>query len=359
MSNIIAFQPAQQRSRADNLTALMAGLAQERRRPDDVFWLKENAELLGVFAATGAQLRPADLIPYTEFYAQIEERLRFYPQYYRFFLSICLDLEDLGFGGRKGEALCQWVAANGLAAAELSDLQRAEACRLLARRGAADPIADSALGDRLRGFSERAATFALPNKKAAYELTHIVFYLSEYGQRDPGLSTAALTSLEFAGLLAYLDQNHDLLAEVCTALHFAKAKLSPIWTDAVARAHAQIAPKAGPQDTGHDAFHAYLVTGWAQAVRGDPSFEREVPWGPLHFAGPPEPASALRPLSECLYDLGTARSGDWSGMRGHVVPYLDPACREILKRAEASTTRFDAFFEGFARANGKQLSEVG
>ena len=67
----------------------------------------------------------------------------FFPQYYRFLLGLCLDLEDLGIGGQKGSKLVQWVADQGLARAELSDLQRAEARRLCLRRGI-DPVAEDA-----------------------------------------------------------------------------------------------------------------------------------------------------------------------------------------------------------------------
>lgn len=355
MSNIISFPTRPVSCRKENLVQLMGGLAQDRHRSDDVFWLKENAELLGMMASTGMKFSEAELRPYEEFYDCMEERLQFYPQYYRFFLSICLDLEDLGLDGAKGAGLCRWVAQNGLAEAELSDLQRAEACRLLARRDAVDPASLAGLSARLQEFTERAATFALPNKKAAYELTHIVYYISEYGKRDPQLNEGTLTSLEFAGVLAYLDQNYDLLAEVCTALIFAGAEVSKIWSDAVADAHAQIIPTAGPaKSPALDAYHAYLVTGWAQHAAGAASFEHSVPEGPLHFDAPMRGPSALRPLSSCLYDLGNARSGDWSGMRGRIVPYLDADSRDILQRAEASSSKFGEFFQGFARANGGQ-----
>ena len=351
MSNVISFRPAPVISRTENLAALLQGVSEGRRPKDDVFWLKENAELLGVLAATSEPLAADALAPYADFYDGIEEKIGFYPQYYRFFLSICLDLEDLGMPGNKAEALCNWVASTGLAQSELSDLQRAEARRLLARRGAAKSVSEGALGERLRHFVERYETFALPNKKAAYELTHIVFYLSEYGKCDPELSTAARTSLEYAGVLAYLDQNHDLLAEVCTALHFAGGTPSDIWSDAVSLSHLNMRPTLEmPASPMADAYHAYLVTGWAQLVMDAPGFEAEVPLGPLFFASDMMSSSALRPLSECLYDLGTGRSGDWSGMRGQVIPYLDPATSAVLQRAEASTDKFDAFFEGFARA---------
>lgn len=353
MSNILAFPTPQERPPAQDFAALCAGVAGARRLPDDVHWLKENAELLGVLAATQTNLSLEALRPYDEFYDTIEEKLRFYPQYYRFFVSICLDLEDLGLDGCKGAALCKWAAAVGLADAELSDLQRAEAQRLLARRGAARPVGEGDLGARLRGFIERPSTFALPNKKAAYELTHIVFYLSEYGRHDPMLSETALTSLEYVGVVAYLDQDHDLLAEVCIAMRFAGYTPSPIWSDAVAVAHDRIVPTSRAEAaTEADGYHAYLVTGWAQALAGDSCFEGDMGGYPLSFVDQGRRTSALRPLSECLLDLGNVRSGDWSGMRGQVIPYLDPHSSEILRQAEESTDKFSGFFEQFARVSG-------
>ena len=353
MSNIVAFQPKLRPDRAQSLEALLEVVCTHRRRTDDVFWLKENAEVLNLLVATAEPLPPNALGPFETFYEEIEERLRFYPQYYRFFLSICLDLEDLGLDGCKGTKLCDWVASVGLADAELSDLQRAEARRLLARRGAARPVSHGTLGERLRRFVERPETFALPNKKAAYELTHIVFYLSEYGKHDPGLSADAMTSLEYTGLVAYLDQNHDLLAEVCTAIRFAGGYPSPVWVENVAKAHASIMPEETETESQTvEAFHEFLVTGWAQAVAGAPCFEVEMQRGGVRFVNRLPVRSALRGLSECLFDLGAARHGDWSGMRGRVIPFLDAQSRAIVQSAEASVDNFGAFFEGFARASG-------
>lgn len=360
MSNVITFQPTMKRSRSQNLSALMIAVAQNRRSLDDVFWLKENAEVLGMLVATEAKISVDDLAPYVKFYDQIGEKIQFYPQYYRFFLSICLDLEDLGFDGGKSETLCQWVADAGLIKAELSDLQRAEARRLLARRGVTENRGPSTIDDRLRRFAERAETFAIPNKKAAYELTHIVFYLSEYGKKNPQLSEGMVTSLQFTGVLAYLDQNHDLLAEVCTALQFAGIAPSLIWREAVAAAHSRISPTNEVLRYPHrDAFHTYLVTGWAQTVMGSISFEAQVPDGALNFFSNIRRTSVLRPLSECLYDLGPLRNGDWALMRGRIMATLDAQSQKILAEAEASTDKFLPFFEGFARASTNWAAKAG
>ncbi len=349
MTNVITLKRREPISLQTRQSRLIASFATERRQTDDVFWLKENAELLGILSATGAKLSLNALAPFETFYAQIEERIQFFPQYYRFLISLCLDLEDLGMPGDKGAALCAWADEAGLAEAELSDLQRAEARRLLARRGAAG-LRDAALDTRLHGFIERSGTFAMPNKKAAYELTHIVFYLAEYGARDPQISTQAVTSLEYAGLLAYLDQNIDLLAEVCAALRFAGQVPSAIWQDAVQSAHSNCVIVADVDGALYDGYHEYLVTGWASHISGGAAFRTNIPEGSLRFLQRSGGAGALRTMSERMFEMGQARNGDWQQMRDHVAPYLGADGHDVLAGAEQSTDKFDAFFEGFARA---------
>ena len=349
MSNVVLLRPIRTQQSQDVAAQLIAGVAQGRRLPDDVFWLKENAELLGVLAATGAQVDEAALAPFQTFYGEIAERLQFFPQYYRFLLSICLDLEDLGLPGEQGAKLTRWVAREGLAGAELSDLQRGEARRLLARRDAASD-ADPALDARLHRFIARSATFAVPNKKAAYELTHIVFYLSDYGQRDPQLAPEAIQSLKFAGILAYLDQNIDLLAEVCTALRFAGARVAPVWEAAVTQVHNAITLDQTGRAPLNDLFHEYLVTGWMVQVSGAPAFTAPIPDAPLRFHRAITATGALRSMSECMFELGDNRSGDWHQMRPHVLSMLGPNGHDVLRQAETSTDQFESFFEGFARA---------
>lgn len=347
MTNIIRFPMTMQPSREENAARLLACFAENRRALDDVFWLKENAEVLGIFVATRQPLAEDALRPFQTFYDRIEDRMQFFPQYYRFLLSICLDLEDLGMEGNKGEALCAFVARTGLADAELSDLQRVEARRLLSRRGAACVVGAEQLDARLQAFMARSETFAMPNKKAAYELTHLVFYLSEYGRKPIELSASVLTSLEYVGVLSYLDQNVDLLAEVCTALRFAGRTPSPIWEEAVARSHHAMAPT--PTATGADGYHAYLVTGWACTAAKGEAFLTPIPDGAAHFSTPGQSDGALRPLSTCLFELGHNRRAEWHKMRAHVLSYLDADGHEVLIKAEQSTDTFEAFFEGFAR----------
>ena len=349
MTNIISLNVPPRRLRLSERTpALIRCFAEHRRIMDDVFWLKENAEMLNILECTGQAVTSVALAPMAAFYDSLPDRLTFFPQYYRFLLSIGLDLEDLGMPGDQMQALCDMVLRQGLADAELSDLQRAEARRLLARRGL-HTRADAGLDDRLRAFIERSATFALPNKKAAYELTHIVFYLSEYGRRDPQLSQAALRSLEYAGILAYLDQNMDLLAEICVALRQAGAQPNVLWETAV-RDHLRAYTIRQDVDAPlSDGYHEYLVSLWAVAMMGHDDSGAIVPDGRVVFAPQMPTDSALRPMSAVLLSWTGVRQPDWHSMRDAMLDAVPPEAAMIIEGAE-KTAHFEPFFETFARA---------
>lgn len=350
MSNILAFPLRATTGPASSIGGLTDAVRDGRHVQSNVFWLKENAELLGMLAACNLDMPAQVLAGYDEIYSSLNDQMRLYPQYYRFWLSICLDLEDLGMSATYGEELCHWAAETGLAEAELSDLQRAEARRLQARRGAGPAVDGGALGARLRQFISRSNTFALPNKKAAYELTHIVFYLSDYGKIDPQLDTGALTSLEYAGVLAFLDQDMDLLAEVCTAQRYAGVTPSKVWTDAVATAHCGMHLYTEAGAPLNDGFHAYLVTGWAMQAEGQTGFRTPVPDGPLRIALDANQPSALRPISAWLGETTQPRRrGDWGAVRNDILDRLCDTGRAVLERAEHSSPVFEAFFERFAR----------
>lgn len=348
MSNVVSIGLPRRPNLAQRQAVLLENFALHRRGPQDVYWLKENAEVLNVLATSGAELAPSALKIYENFYAEIEERLRFFPQYYRFLLSICLDLEDLGLPGEKAQGLCQWAHDSDLVASELSDLQRAEAERLLTRRGI--QTKDHGLEERLRSFICHSETFTLPNKKAAYELTHIVFYLSQYGQKNPMLSKAAITSLEFAGLMAYLDQDIDLLSEVCVALRFADVTPSAIWEDWLAHELGGFVLCSAPSGAQTDAYHEYLVTSWWASVSGGQGFPGMPQQGGVEITRAGARKGPLRAMSELMFDLGSARSGDWRQMRHMLEAKLEEEQHHILRGAAQSSKHFDAFFEGFSRA---------
>ena len=357
MTNVLTFRPRPPRQSTDDRLALhLDCFANARRNIDDVFWMKEVAELLNILEATGQSLGPAALGPLESFYAGIERRMGFFPQYYRFLLSIAQDLEALGLPGEKSHSLVEWALHQRLAEAELSDLQRGEARRLMLRSGIDPMAADRGLDDRLRAFTARTATFALPNKKAAYELTHTVFYLSEYGRRDPRLPEATLTSLTFAGTLAFLDQNADLLAEVCIALRYAGQTPPALWEAWIAeevRLYSLIETEIAPLS---DDYHEYFVANWAMAVAGKPIFEADMPKGRVVFHAATGRAPVLRELSEALFALEGPRSAEWPLLRGLLAPQLSDGSQEVLNAAERALPGFETFVEGFVRASQPGLA---
>ena len=89
MTNIVQLNvPSRRQTSHERHAALMQSFASSRRFGDDVFWLKENAELLNILECTGASVDDQALSAYHGFYDKVENRLQFFPQYYRFLLSI-------------------------------------------------------------------------------------------------------------------------------------------------------------------------------------------------------------------------------------------------------------------------------
>ncbi|MGJ8606143.1 MAG: DUF6902 family protein [Marivita sp.] len=356
MTNVIHLStPSRINPQEARLGALLSCFSEHRRFVDDVFWLKENAEILNILESTGTKLGSDALDAYTGFYASVEKRMRFFPQYYRFFLGIVLDLEDLGMPGTEGEKLVHWACDQSLPQAELSDLQRTEAVRLLSRRGVTPNGDIHALEARARHFMARSDTFALPNKKAAYELTHLVFYLSEYGRRDPQIDDAAKRSLHFAGLLAFIEQNADLLAEICIAMRYAGETPPTLWTDWLKRETALFTVTEGQTVSVQDDYHEFLVCNWHQATIGEAAFVKSVLADRMRFDRSTGRATPMREMSEAMFNLDDARSGDWMSMRLQMEDALSPEAMTVLAQAETSSRHFADFFHGFARAAPKTL----
>lgn len=359
MSNVVYLNvPGPKDRRATAIGAMIRSFSALRRGPEDVFWLKENAELLSILVATKQDVPQSLLEAYAPFYDAAEEKLAFFPQYYRFILSIALDLEALGMSGSVAERLCHWAREQDLAGGETSDIQRQEAARLLARRGLSPVSGPDDAERRLRDFIAQPKRFALPNKKAAFELTHIVFYLSEYGRKDPQLDPTVQRSLENAGIVAFLDGNIDLLAEICVAMRYAGFNYVETWGQWIAHKvkdmdiDEQRDAQGGPVPVA-DQYHEYLTANWFLGTRGDAIFaglEKLGQGGRLSFHRTRPASGALREMTMQLYRMGDTRAADWSEMRGRMDPALSDAARDHLDLAVQSASGFDAFFEDFARA---------
>lgn len=341
MSNVIALAtPTRMRPPTERHEALLSTFALMRRSDGDVYWLKENAELLNILECTGQVVGEPALSVLQPVYDDLVQRMEFFPQYYRFHLSIALDAEALGMVGTTAERLIDHARRQGLPDAELSDLQRMEARRLFARRGQIAVPRDTGLEDRLRDFMERAKTFVLPNKKAAYELPHIVFYLSDYGRRDPGLGEGARLSLIYAGLLA----------EICIALRFAGEVPPQAWTDWLRREACRF-EVVEDGATMADDYHEYFILNWHEAVCGGTPFRLASDGGAAAFRRGAKPVAPLRGMSEHLYALGGDRSGNWSDMKDVLSDRLAPEAMFVLEQVAASSPLFERFFQGFARAS--------
>ena len=108
MTNVISLSVPQRRQPfIQNANALVSVFTDHHRHHEDVFWLKENAELLNILECTGtpitedALFNPSILLPT----AACENEV-FFAQCYRFYLSICLNLEDLGLKGDVVGKMC-------------------------------------------------------------------------------------------------------------------------------------------------------------------------------------------------------------------------------------------------------------
>ncbi|MEM6987645.1 MAG: hypothetical protein AAF499_14030, partial [Pseudomonadota bacterium] len=298
---------------ADQLHAFVRCTAERRRSIDDVYWLKENAELLRILVCTETDIGAGSLGLYEAFYNSAESRMQFFPQYYRFILSICLDLERLGINGPVGRQLQALVRRRRLVEGELSDLQRLEARWLLGGASTPDRPAEDLL-HRMRLFGSNAAFFAIPNRKAAFELTHLVFYASDYGRVQPHWLKCVLPALHNIGIVALLDDDKDLLAEVIVSLRYCGAPVPFYWSQVAggARQSLEGAPH-GTHPVGSDLFHEALTLGWAESVNSGLFALPKLDDDSTVFVRPGEHAkpSALHALSVLLWRQGDRRSDCW------------------------------------------------
>ena len=350
MSNVIALNaPSRVTPLDQRISSLVECFAFHRRQGDDVYWLKENAELLNVLETTGTHPSEAALAPLAGFYKNLEERMEFFPQYYRFFISMACDMEDLGFGAGKAEHLASWANARMMPQGELSDLQRLEARRLMSRRNVEPFPNDPGLEDRVRAFCRSTEFFAIPNKKAAYELTHAVFYLSEYGRKDPNLDQATIDSLHNVGILAMLEQNSDLVAEVCISLRYAGETPPAYWENWLRRDRRGYYVEQDEYRAGDD-YHSYFMAFWVEATAGNPIFTDKYCQGSMSFYREKPDCVPLRDLSKVLLGLEGGRTSDWDKLQPLVEKTLAKNSLAVLNTVQESTSRFEAFFESFARA---------
>lgn len=349
MSNVVSLHRPATFAASVALDEVVDIFANRRRTRRDAFWLKENAELLQILLVTIGPKAAPDLSAYTDFVSSMVEELRFFPQYYRFYLSMALDLSDLGLAGVPVGALADLIVQGGYIGAELSDSHRAEARLLMARAGR-HLAQDDGLDARLQAFAGQSALFCLPNRPLAYALTHSVFHASDYGRQPIAQDAQRRLALIHTGVIAWLEDNLDLLAEVAVALVQSGEAVPHLWQEAILSALAEFSVEAGaasgPFD---DGYHEYLVLNWAAAALGRAAFATSIPSGARLFHRQRQGEAALRDLSLALLDMGSGRSGDWATMRWRIWPKLSPAARARVEAVE-TLPEFEGFFRIFARS---------
>ena len=353
MSNVVSLR----RERAQRISHASTGLldlfAHRRRGRNDAFWMKENAEILQILAATGKSVGAEALDTYVPFALGLAEELRFFPQYYRMLLSMALDLDALGLPDLRVEHLAEAVRAMRLIDGELNDMLRAEALLLL-RRAGDDTAVDPLLEERLHRFSRNAAYFCLPNRRAAYDLTHIVFHASDYGRKSMISDPALRKSLIHVGMVAWLEDNPDLLAEVVISLRLINEEVPALWDKAVSFGASWVEFDAGADDSPlDDGYHQYLVLNWAEAAAGRESFQHAVPAYARLVLQPRRDPAALTELSLLLIDSGRQRLPDWPKMKWRIWPQLSAEVRARISAIEVMP-EFEEFFEGFSRCTWGQ-----
>ena len=260
---------------------LVRAFANGRNNKVDFSFLKENGELLCIARSQGFLMEPRAQEFYQGFYSQAQSLLELYPQYYRFILGLVLDLEDLGLSGNVGRQICEQVRSDNLLAYDTSDIRRLEAIHLLGRRldiTAQEMEVRSGLIQRLEMFTSNAQRFYKFNRPLFYDLTHLVFFLTDYGKtQETGLSNLEDCLLS-VGVLALLDNDIDLLSEVIIGLNYIGAVVPEYWKADILNKQANIQISFDQKlisDLSHsqDDYHVYLVLNWCLNAIGVPSFQ--------------------------------------------------------------------------------------
>jgi hypothetical protein len=272
-------------------------------------YLKENGELLSIAASSGLLLEPAVLEHYQVFYDNALPTCKFFPQYFRFILAIVMDLEDLGYQGNTGEKICDFVVKQGYLDFETSDTRRLEILTLLARRRPDGEIEENhrnMLTQSIDRFISKPEHFIKFNKPLFYELTHFIFFLTNYGEVEIPLKNSPIECLTNVGILALLDDDVDLLSEICICFKFLGKKAPAFWETYVENSLNDIkitfdTSIASAMNSATDEYHAYLMMNWLLALRQRPTFTEKFNGRLPNFSLPQKKMAVLPILSNALY----------------------------------------------------------
>jgi len=274
-------------------------------------FLKENGELLSIAASSDIRIKSEILKLYCEFYDKIDKLCELYPPFFRFFMAITLDLEDLGMSGEKGKILSDFIIKNDVYTHETSDTRRVEILNLLDRAGRSPKFGSdsrAALEKRINGFMGQPDRFVKFNRPLFYDFTHLIFFGTNYGQHKMSFTPSVFDSLNNIGMLAYLDDDMDLLSEVCLCFVFLGHTAPAIWVGACRQGLKDIkitfkTPGQIHAPTHADDYHIYFVINWLMANIGERAFKENYGTGIPIFTKIPKPKSILAKIFQTLHPI--------------------------------------------------------
>jgi len=349
-------------------TDTISSFAVKRNDKLSFAYLKENGELLSIAASSGLLLEPAALEHYRSFYANALKTCKFFPQYFRFILGIVLDLEDLGYQGNTGKQICDFVVSQGYLDFETTDLRRLEILTLLARRRT-----DSAIERKYRKqiienvdkFISKPDHFVIFNKPLFYELTHFIFFLTNYGKNESPLKNSLIECLTNVGILALLDDDVDLLAETCICFTFLGKNPPAFWEHYVEESLSKVTitfdtSVASAMNSATDEYHIYFMMNWLLALRKLPTFTERFNGRTPYFSLPQNKSSVLSILSDVLYKAQVAKIISPQECVGSLVN-LSEANQKLLSNTLASTPQAEVLLSKYSQGifDEKTLSIIG
>lgn len=253
-----------------------------KRNPKLSFpFLKENGELLSLAVNAGFLIEPRAIELYRDFYNAAFKLTYCYPQYYRFILGITLDLEEAGLSGEQSLKIIDYTTEKNLLKFDSSDVRRLETLHMISTKRewcAYERQLYDGIISRIEDFIAQPVQFTKFNKPLFYDLTHILFFLTDFGRKSCPLENDPLPCLMNVGLLALLDNDADLLSEVGLCLYYLGHKIPPYWDSYIKQSLSEMCISydgtvASALNPSVDEYHLYLVQNGYMAVCHKSAFQ--------------------------------------------------------------------------------------
>ena len=161
--------------------------------------------------------------------------------------------------------------------------------------------------ENIEKFTSDPKRFMYLNKPFFYELTHIIFFLTDFGSTKISFNTDLVSCLKYAGTLCHLDEDYDLLAEICISLRYLSAPVPLHWEDDVLAYADKIKVTYGTNlksalNAAVDDYHIYFVCNWLADIKGLPSFQIKPNGKAPNFIAPLKSKSFLARLSSMVHN---------------------------------------------------------